>query len=313
MKRRRLLAWTLVLALAAGAWFWQYPPAATPEAKDNESAAQATITETESHSGQMPRESLPPMPPADREFGLALPDLKTRADAGDRKAACRLASGLLRCLHAPALWGGTDIAELERQTEANGQPEVANYFAEEQAWLLEVASECRDVPDGIKNEGARYLRQAALAGDPAAMLAYGSGQHFNPSGRGIAVGPAFDTWRREAPVMLRRALLAGHPSAAPALSMAYLDDMGILNAFVANDAYQGAVHHMLSAMLFGTREYPGWLEGLDAQELERARREATRLHENVFAGKRYDRNFYFVQPMHYRRNPDAPLPCETPK
>ena len=313
MKRRRWLAMFLILAVAAGAWFWQRQPVAIPKASGDETAAKTNTAETGSPGPQKRRHALPPMPPRSRDFARALPDLKARADAGDRKAACRLASGLLRCQHGSAIWGGANVAELERQSEAKGQLAVANYFAEEQTWLLELARECRDVPADVRSQGARYLRQAALAGDPAAMLAYGSGQHFNPNGRGIAVGPAFDTWRREAPAMLQRALLAGHPAAATALSMAYMDDMGIPNAFVANDAYQGAVYHILSAKLFGTREYPGWLGSLDASELERARREATRLHDEVFAGNQYDRKFYTVFAPYYRRNADAPATCETPK
>ena len=123
------------------------------------------------------------------------------------------------------------------------------------------------------------------------MVAYAEGQHWPPSTRGVALGREFDLWRQEAPGMMHAALRAGNPSAAYILQLNYGDDFGFLSALIPDDPYQGLVHHLLAVRLFGFREHTRFALGLDAAEIERARREAAAMHARYFDGRSFPRNW----------------------
>lgn len=197
----------------------------------------------------------------------------------------------------------------EQEYERSGNLAAANHFAERKLWHLELTRECRSVPRDLRDRGAHYMRAAAHAGDPDAMLLYGQGLHMNPTGRGMAAGPEFDAWLRESPGMLHRALRAGNPTAAFSLSIAYLDDFGFPNLLIPDDPYQGAVHHLLSTHLFGMRERTGWLAKLDARGQEQARAEARRLHRELFDGKRFDSRQAMAVPPYLRPHQGQVEPC----
>ncbi len=205
------------------------------------------------------------------------------------------------------------LAERERILEAEGDLAAANRLAGEQALLIEAAKTCDAIPEPLRDRGSRYLRQSALAGDPAGMLAYGLGHQFNPSGRGMVADTTFEAWREEAPAMLHRALLAGQPAAAWSLAVGYRDDMGTSNSLIPDDPYRAAVYYLLSARLFGTAEHQYWLDPLDAEQLQAARLEAGRLHGEVFEGRLHPRSeMYSMTPMFYQpnrsRSPCGPSP-----
>ncbi|GAB2661734.1 hypothetical protein GCM10027193_14870 [Arenimonas aestuarii] len=253
------------------------------------------------------------MPSAATKFVTALPALHARADAGDRRAACRLGYQLLRCQHARflniAAILGEDGKDAEEEYEAKGNLAAANQMAEMKLWHLELERDCRLVPEALRERGAHYLRAAARAGDADAMLLYGQGQHLNPTGRGMAAGPDFDVWVREAPDMLHRALRAGNPAAAFSLYMAFADNFGLPNALVADDPYQTAVYHLLSTRLFGMREMPLWLGKLDPQAQEQARAQARQLHAELFDGKRFDSMRAMAVPPYFHARDGQVEPC----
>lgn len=244
------------------------------------------------------------LPPHDAPLSAILPGLVASADAGDPRAACRLGMELLRCSQL-AEWQrivsaqGTDTESL---LVAEGNLGAANFEAEEKIWRLERLSDCASVPDELRSQGADYLTRAARAGDPYAMLAYAEGQHFPLEGRGIAVDPAFDDWRRESAAMAHAALRAGNPTAAFSLFTAYQDDHSMLAALVPDDPYRTYVYHLLSVQLLGHREQVDRFASLGPESLESARREAADLHHRHFQGKRFESSRTFLPVPHIPSN-----------
>jgi len=250
-----------------------------------------------------------PLPPASAPLADTLPLLRARADSGDRRAACRLATELIRCQQAPLF--PIDTEALEREYDAKGNYAAANQIAEQALWQREQVLRCRDVPAELADRGGDYLRQAALAGDASAMLAYAEGMHWRLDLRGLALDPRFDRWRAEAPQMARRAFEAGLPAANFHLSMAYQDDFSLLGSLVPNDPYRAHVHHLLMSRLFGWREPTGEMRNLSPGELQRALREADGLHQRLYGGRRFPSNEAMLQPLFAPPGPEAqPAPCD---
>jgi len=261
---------------------------------------------------QIPLASLPA---PEAPLGQILPGLRSAADGGDRRAACRLGMELLRCQHL-GRWEAMTEDFMGEQAEAafaaEGNLAAANQVAEERLWHIERLEQCRAVPADLQAQGARYLRQSALAGDPYAMLAYAEGHHWGPNMRGMALDPMFDQWRREAPAMIHAALRAGNPSAAFILQINYGDDIGFLSALIPNDAYRRYTYHLLSVRLFGQREQPAYARALDATEIERARREADALHARHFDRRRFPSSQMMAYPPYLRGPQGEATPfCET--
>lgn len=320
-RRRRVTGWLLVALAAAAAWAWWQTRDRWATAGDATQATQAPpspVRERDADATTPMARALPvppaPLPPPDAPLAQVLPGLRATADAGDRRAACRLGMELLRCQHLGA-WNRQMERFMGEQAEAayesEGNLAAANQVAEEKLWRIERLAQCRAVPADLQAEGARYLRQAALAGDPYAMLAYAEGHHWPPSSRGIALDPMFDQWRREAPAMMHAALRAGNPTAAFILQINYSDDLGFLSALVPNDAYRSYAYHLLAVRLFGHTEQPGRTRGLDAGEIERARREADDMHARYFDRRRFPSSHAMRYPP-YMRVPDSQWPafCE---
>lgn len=306
----------LLAILACAAVFLALAP--RPERDDamTDEAAAAVEAATETTSADSAtRPADRPLPPPDAPLAQVIPGLQVQADAGNRRAACRLGMELLRCQHL-LVWSDITSAGVdhEAQFEAEGNLGTANLYAEEKLWQIERLAQCEHVPDALRDEGERYLRQAALAGDPAAMLSYALGQHWRPDGRGTAAGAPFDAWRQEAPRMIRAAMQSGHPGAVFPLATAYGGDYGFMDAMIPDDPYQAFVHHLLAIHLFGHRERDGLRGQLGPDQVARARQEAKDLHQRYFKGRRYlsgqvvpNAPYLFPSPL------DEPRPfCEDP-
>lgn len=308
----------IALAIAAAVFWWPWRPAGpsgspTRTSADMASAGSTRVDAPEPSPRAGPARAPAALPPPSAPLAQSLPALRAAADAGDRHAACRLGRELLRCEQL-AQWD-TLLArggDWEARAEAEGNLVGANQAAEEKLWRLERLQQCRGVPAGVLGEGARYLRQSALAGDPYAMVAYAEGHHWGPSVRGVAVGEDFDRWRREAPGMIHAALRAGNPSAAFILSINYSDDTGFLSALIPNDPHRAYTFHLLTVRLFGTREYPSRARALDAATVERARREADAMHARYFGGRRFPQSQMMQYPLYVPApSGQSPSACET--
>lgn len=132
-----------------------------------------------------------PLPP--------LAELAARADGGDARAACQLAAELHACREQAVLAGH------RRRGGNEAQP-----------------TRCSRLIEKYAGRHFTYLRQAAFAGEPEAMLRYAQGEAFGVPGESYAFlsTPDFDTWRREAPAMLQAVFEAGYPEAALHLMLA---------------------------------------------------------------------------------------------
>lgn len=291
------LAAVAALALLAVAT-WQREASITPTDSSHVSLGGEAEPLVTASGASQPRPVEPadaePLPPEDRPLAAILGPLAARADAGDRKAACRLGMELLRCEHlqdhaalvapAPAPPDDEDARKAKRNSAS------VDFLMRELAWIEERLAQCKAVPSTLAREGARYLEQAALAGEPEAMVRYAEGQHWPPSGRGAMAGPSFDRWRRNAPGMMRRALEAGYPDAAFALMIAYQDDGGFHAALIPDDPEQAAVIGLLYARLYGSQGMEGRLRGMDAASQANAIRQAEAMHREYFQGRRFSRS-----------------------
>lgn len=306
-----MLAMFVVAGL--GLW-WRGAGSTTPDIEPAATAAPPGADDT------LPMQPLPeatatsagkpePLPPANAPLAQVLPELEARANAGDRRAACRLGMELLRCQQLAAwdaLMSKVMDGNSEAEYEAQGNLAAANSIAEEKLWRLERMANCRGVPAGLQGQGARYLRQAALAGDSYALVAYAEGHHWPPNARGIARGTDFDQWRQEAPGMMHAAVRAGNPTAAFMLQMNYSDDFGFLSAMIPDDTYRSFVYHLLSVRLFGHRENQALARDLDAADMERARAEAIALHERYYGGRKYPSSRALQYPPYMRTRVGEP-------
>ena len=235
-----------------------------------------------------PRPKPAALPPVDAPLATILEPLATRADAGDAKAACRLAMELIRCrnVHELPATLAVDAARIEAEFEAKGEMDKADLLAQSQLAQLRLAQQCAAVPVPLRDRGPRYLAQAARAGEPEAMVRYADVQSWPLDGRGIYSDPEFDLWRRDAPAMLERAFAAGFPEAPLLLMNAYENDTSHLAGLIPNDLIKAEALRMLMVRLHGWSERPN-PSPLDAASLEKASTLAKQWHEGPFKGRSF--------------------------
>ncbi|WP_290589830.1 hypothetical protein [Arenimonas sp. SCN 70-307] len=128
-----------------------------------------------------------PAPPAPLPH---ISELVAQANSGNARAACQLAAELQLCR--------------EQAVMARSQTAPAGGRATER---------CAALLERHVGQHFNWLRQAAFAGEPEAMLRYALGEGFGMPGESHAYlrSPDFDTWRREAPAMLQTLFEAGYP------------------------------------------------------------------------------------------------------
>lgn len=202
MSLRRTLLLTLLLAALIAGYAW-WTPAANEAVPVPEAAPLPGLTGLPVEPSAKPTRSVPrfdpngvprpaePLPP--------LAELAARADGGDARAACQLAAELNDCRQQAVLAGP------RRKGRDEGHP-----------------TRCSSLIEKYGGRHFTYLRQAAFAGEPEAMLRYAAGEAFGVPGESYAFlsTPDFDTWRREAPAMLQSVFEAGYPEAALHLMLA---------------------------------------------------------------------------------------------
>ncbi|QWP76635.1 hypothetical protein J5226_24175 [Lysobacter sp. K5869] len=173
-------------------------------------------------------------------------ELRLRADAGDGHAACQLGVDLLRCADTSA--AQQLLASAEQNSAAGLAPEQRAYMTRMEDRARRILAECRDAHSDAWRQGNRYLRQAALAGEPEAMYRYARGDsvlldysHLNT--------PEFDRWRAEAGPLLQLSFEAGYVPAMFELMAAYSDDSSPLAGLIANDATKARAMRLLISRL----------------------------------------------------------------
>ncbi|KFN50791.1 hypothetical protein [Arenimonas composti] len=288
MNRRSLLLATVLLAVAAATWLWSRADTTRPAEAPAEVAAPALPPP----SRPLPTIALPVVPPppaiptretagAPRHAVAAfyksnrmldrLDALRDLADAGEPRAACRIARLLLAC--GPIR---NHVASL-RPPGAVGETRGVSTAATE---LRGLAIECSMFASDAPTLLSHYLRQAALAGDPESMLRYADGQHWPEDFAHVFADPVFDAWRAEALPMLERARAAGIVEAVELLEAAYAHDATPLAGLVENDAETAMSYALLRARFGG----PTPEQLADAAAQQRAATRAEAMYRRDFAG-----------------------------
>lgn len=238
----------------------------------------------------------PDLPAADVPLALFVDDLRERAARGEAAAGCRLAAEFSRC-HQLATrradhdrWLAErrraldDITDPARRAELAGNIDRELAFRESQ--LGEFEAHCRDVPLPTAPDLSRIWRNAALAGDPAAMRHYASGNAF-AWGNILDVLPELAIYRQEAERLALLGAERGDFELALSLASAYapggMDARTLLQQAVEPDPAKAlALYRHLQAALARSgnddtrvaREIGDRIETLEAtldpQGLERA-------------------------------------------
>ncbi|MGN6512664.1 MAG: hypothetical protein ACTHKZ_03720 [Lysobacteraceae bacterium] len=229
-----------------------------------------------------------PLPPADAPVTQVFDALRRRADAGDARAACRLAVDLQRCRDLPllqAMAAGTENGkDAETSFAREGNLAAANFFAGVKLRLLEAQARCRDITPAQVAFAPQYLRQAAHAGIPDAIVRYVDGKGFEPmSMYGMLHDARFDAWRREAPALAMQALRQGEPKAVFLLHVAYSSDQSLFAGLVPDDPVQARAFRLLLERLKGE---PGRSDdALPPAQQEAAEARADRMYREDFHGR----------------------------
>lgn len=173
-----------------------------------------------------------PLPALDAPLADMIEDLHQRADAGDARAACRLAAELRKCELADVELAYAQQASRMLKRIQQDPPTGAARPNEEQfkSYAANMASQvdhavatsehCAGVKSSSPSEQFRYWRQAALAGHLSSMTMYASGNIFRLR-NSLAQLPDFEIYRHEAERIARSAALAGDKAALFALISAY--------------------------------------------------------------------------------------------
>ena len=293
--RKALALSAAALVLASAAWIlWRAPQAnnagvANPQPVQTAEPAAGTAVDAS------PPELPPaPLPPANAPIAAIAATLQQRADAGDSLAACRLGIELIRCrqvMHHES--NRPFLAKRMERAEKEGELAYAEALRQRDADYTRLALSCADLPAGLRERGGAYLRQAARASEPEAMLRYADGQAFDVrDGYAYLSSPDFDTWRREAPAMLQRALAMGRPEAVHLLHAAYGSDDGLLSSLVPNDPETARAYQILAVRMQGAGgpRLHGRFDVVKPtpEQWRRAMELSTEWHQRHFGGRRID-------------------------
>lgn len=303
-----------VLAICAGFWWWNErpdtsPALATPEVSDLSAGTSATDAAPSVPTPTPPRA----LPPPNAPINAIATTLQQRADAGDSRAACRLAAELIRCRQDAAFLA--EVADPETpmsdRLASAGLLDEAISLDERLLAISERQQQCRALPGGLVDRAGEYLAQAARAGEPEAMILYLEGQHFPQTGMGLLADPGFEAWRRDTPGMAQALLQGGHPEAVFILALAYGDDATWFGGLVPDDAVLNEAHSQLLRRLTGSAGHAR-PSPLGAEDLVRARALAGQWHDRHFDNRRIDKADVTrrLTLMTHRRPESSPAPCE---
>ena len=313
--RKALALSAAALVLASAAWILWRAPQATDAGVANPQPVQTTEPAVGTAVDASPPGLPPaPLPPANAPIAAIAATLQQRADAGDSRAACRLAAELIRCRQDAAYLAAVADPQspMSDRLARAGKLDEAISLDERMLAKSEQQRQCHALPAGLLDRAGDYLAQAARAGEPEAMILYVEGQHFAPTGMGRLSDPGFDAWRRETPAMAQALLRRGAPEAVFILALAYGDDEDWFGGLVPDDPLLSEAYSQLLRRLSG-RADASRPSTLDAEDLLRARELAEDWHARHFDNRRIDRSELTrrLTLMTHRRPESSPAPCES--
>lgn len=317
MAERRSIAQVIAIALVMGAlvFGWWYRRSADPSSPHSPASGAAGMERTQPTPAAgppaRPIESVRvPLPPPGTPVPQIAGPLKARADAGDSRAACRLAVELLRCqnLEQAKSMQWADGVPPDVSMERQGNLEAANAFAEIEIRKIQLGQHCQALDPALVAQAPQYLERAARSGEPEAMLRYATGEHHGRLGQmGFIREPGFERWRRDAPAMLLRAAQAGRMEAVHALRYAYGTDGEPYAGLIPDDPLQAHAWALLDARLRGSvrSAFENPDPGIEAEAAALARKWHQRYFKGAVTGS--DRPPLMLQPLDF---PSRPLEDE---
>lgn len=231
----------ILLALVAGVAFWLrsgVAPSSTPDPGTETAAATAPEADGEpAPAAPAPDGALPttpvapaPLPSLAAPLALVIDELRTRSEAGDRDAACRLAAELAACSQASDLradydrWLAQRHSMLARLTDEGAKRRMAteteNQMEQRESLIDTLSRHCEGTPATTPDQIAAQWRHAALLGSPAAMKQYASGNAFRWSSLMDSL-PLLAIYRGEAEAMATRVARGGDAGMVLALAAGY--------------------------------------------------------------------------------------------
>lgn len=294
--------WALALLLLAAVALGLYsalprpvPGTDTPSGIGPEpSTASATTDDSDASTASVPATpDAGAMAAPDAPAQTAFEALLARADAGEPDAACEAAITLMQCQLLDQ-FGHVRIQALEtaeREAEAAGNLKDANMAASELLATKSRLRSCREMPMLTTGQGRRYLRQAALAGVPEAVIRYANGEslgiHLNDYGS--INTPAFDEWRQQAPVLVQQAFQAGNPATVLMQVSVRGTQPAQFAVLMPPDELRDYAMLRLAQSLFGNDPALARYRlppGLDADQRDAAEAQAAKWHDEHFRGRR---------------------------
>jgi len=239
LKHGRSLIWLVALAATgAGMYYWGRrsgtdappPPAVAAAAPAAGTAAPGATPRTPATIARYDAGSARPLPAVDTPLRLILPELQRRA-ASEPAAACRLAAEMEYCdsLRMRLAGAENNLDNFERQLERMPQDteqqrdqrqRMAESYQSMTERLLTQSEHCAQVPPISPEQRAAYWRRAALAGVPAAMRHYASGNAFRYQDV-LDTLPGLAAYRGEAESIARAAAERGDARMLASLAYAY--------------------------------------------------------------------------------------------
>jgi hypothetical protein len=235
-----------------------------------------------------------PLPDSELNLASIYGELKTRADAGNSKAACRLGVQLVRCFYNKEfderLKRNAAAENLRRGGDVQDIPDIdmLDLQAEFKSAHLNANRVCKGLDKRQLDERMQYLRQAAYAGVPEAMINYANGVGFG-EGNIPMRGQAFDLWRAEAKVIADRALRMGLPDAVLMYESAYYDDIGIFHALIPDDPVKSETYRQLWLRM-GNTPYSQSNKKISEKDFRDAVSNAERMFIDYFSKNTSDEN-----------------------
>lgn len=245
------------VAVAGLATWWFFSPRvapspATPTPQDAPAATAAqpgpdTQRPPSTRNGEPRRMDPASLPPPGTDPAQVVAALLPAADAGDTRAACRVAVELVGCQHAAGMVGHSVL-----RGERDG-PFAAEVSAAQAEWDAGVAAHharCLAIAPEIQARAAGLLRTAAHAGEADAALLYAQGTHLmQGTSRDFMAHPGFAQWRAEAEAMLWRSLRAGDARATFLIAIGSSGDFGLLDGLIDDDLVTARAMWLLRARL----------------------------------------------------------------
>lgn len=285
-QRKWLMAGTVVLIAFAALLMYRVSARADEDrvAIPRKDAPPASALVSAAHVAP-PQSAAAALPPAGTPVLDFFDGLKKRADAGDARAACRLAVELIRCRTSAETTsrGGLDqMRELEEGFAKDEKLVAADWLAARQLRHIEATQRCSGVTETQHRLAGHYLQQAARSGINEALVRFADGQgfHSTQSMYGVLQEPQFEQWRRDAPGFVQQALAQGEPAATQLLIMAYSDDNSLFAGLVRDDPVAFRAQRLLQARLRGSPVTVA--TNLDPQQEGQAQAQAARMHRAYF-------------------------------